>query len=140
MTGRLQGKAAFVTGGGAGIGRAIALAMVNEGAIVAVADIDRGAAERCAAEAENCTGGGAAIAFECDISHRSAVAEAVSSFVSTTGRLDVLVNNAVMFHYALFWSTCQKMSSDACSMSASLARCGRCKPPRRTSLPRAVVR
>ena len=101
MTGRLHGKAAFVTGGGAGIGRAIALAMVDEGAIVAVADIDGAAAHNCAAEAAGSTGGGSAIGFDCDISDRRAVEEAVASFVSTTGRLDVLVNNAVMFHYAL---------------------------------------
>ena len=95
MTGRLQGRKALVTGGGAGIGRAISLAMAAEGATVAVVDIDGAAARACAVEA-----GGSAIAYECDISRRQSVAAAVSSFVADTGRLDVLVNNAVMFHYA----------------------------------------
>ena len=95
MTGRLQGRAAFVTGGGAGIGRAISLAMAREGAIVAVVDIDADAAQSCAAEA-----GDASIGYQCDISDRQVVATAMSSFIAVTGRLDVLVNNTVMFHYA----------------------------------------
>ena len=70
--------------------------MAGEGATVAVADIDGVAARNCAAEA-----GGSAIAYDCDISNRQSVAAAMSSFVTDTGRLDVLVNNAVMFHYAL---------------------------------------
>ena len=96
MTGKLHGKAAFVTGGGAGIGRAISLAMAHEGATVAVVDIDGDAARSCAAEAD----GGTSIGYQCDISDRQAVAAAMASFVAGTGRLDVLVNNAVMFHYA----------------------------------------
>ncbi len=95
MTGRLEGRAAFVTGGGAGIGRAISLAMAAEGATVAVVDIDAAAAQACATEA-----GGASAGYQCDISDRQAVADAVERFVAATGRLDVLVNNAVMFHYA----------------------------------------
>lgn len=98
MTGRLQGKAAFVTGGGAGIGRAICLALAREGATVGVADIDDAAARRCADEASN--SGGAGLPYRCDVSDRQAVHDAVSAFVARTGRLDVLVNNAVMFHYA----------------------------------------
>ncbi len=100
MTGRLQGKAAFVTGGGAGIGRAISLALAAEGAVVAVADIDGSTARACATAASNLPDGGSGIAYECDVSDRKAVATAMSTFVAETGRLDVLVNNAVMFHYA----------------------------------------
>ncbi len=64
MTGRLQGKAAFVTGGGAGIGRAITLAMAAEGAAVAVVDIDSAAAQSCAAEASNAANGGSRYRLE----------------------------------------------------------------------------
>src|SRR6185437_4278642 len=52
----LQDKIVLVTGAGAGIGRATALAMAAEGAVVAAADIDRAGAERTAA---NCNEGGA---------------------------------------------------------------------------------
>jgi NAD(P)-dependent dehydrogenase (short-subunit alcohol dehydrogenase family) len=98
LTGRLEGKAAFVTGGGAGIGRGIALAIAREGATVAVVDIDLAAARDCASEAAS--GGGAAVAYQCDISDRESVNATMSAFVARSGRLDVLVNNAVMFHYA----------------------------------------
>lgn len=100
MTARLEGKAAFVTGGGAGIGRAISLAMAREGATIAVADIDGGAARSCAEEISKSAGSGAAFDYECDISDPQAVAAAMSNFVGSCGRLDILVNNAVMFHYA----------------------------------------
>jgi NAD(P)-dependent dehydrogenase (short-subunit alcohol dehydrogenase family) len=73
--------------------------MASEGATVGVVDIDAAAAQSCADEA-TFSGGGSAIAFECDISDRQAVNAAMSGFVDHAGRLDVLVNNAVMFHYA----------------------------------------
>jgi NAD(P)-dependent dehydrogenase (short-subunit alcohol dehydrogenase family) len=100
VTGKLHGKAAFVTGGGAGIGRAICLAMAREGATVGVADIDLTTATACATEVADSGGPGGAVALECDVSDRSAVHEAVAAFVAQAGHLDVLVNNAVMFHYA----------------------------------------
>ena len=90
---RLGGKAAFVTGAGAGIGRAIALALAREGAKVAVVDID---GERAKATAREASG----IAYTCDVSDRRAVFETVGKFVAEAGGLDILVNNAVYFHYA----------------------------------------
>ena len=90
-----------MTGGGAGIGRAICLAMAREGATVAVADIDLDSARACAADiAAAEPSSGTAFAYECDVSDRRAVHDAVSAFVADAGRLDILVNNAVMFHYA----------------------------------------
>jgi NAD(P)-dependent dehydrogenase (short-subunit alcohol dehydrogenase family) len=80
--GRLQGKAAFVTGAGAGIGRAIADALAREGATVARVDID------------------GKTPYQCDVSDRAAVFETMKRFVAETGGLDILVNNAVYFHYA----------------------------------------
>jgi NAD(P)-dependent dehydrogenase (short-subunit alcohol dehydrogenase family) len=100
VTARLQGQAAFVTGGGAGIGRAISLAMAREGAHVAIVDIDADSARDCASEISKSESAGTAFHYECDISDRQAVDATVSSFVDSTGRLDILVNNAVMFHYA----------------------------------------
>lgn len=78
----LKGKAAFVTGAGGGIGRAIAEAMEHEGARVARVDID------------------GKTPYQCDVSDRRAVFDTMKRFVAETGGLDILVNNAVYFHYA----------------------------------------
>jgi len=95
---RFAGKCAFVTGAGAGIGRGIALALAAEGATVAVVDIDETAA-RQAVEAIS-SGGGRGIALTCDVAVRAAVFAAMKRCVEEAGRLDILVNNAVYFHYA----------------------------------------
>jgi NAD(P)-dependent dehydrogenase (short-subunit alcohol dehydrogenase family) len=79
---KLKGKAAFVTGAAAGIGRAIADALEREGAAVARVDID------------------ASAPYRCDVADRKAVFEAMKRFVAAAGGLDILVNNAVYFHYA----------------------------------------
>lgn len=94
---RMKGKAAFVTGAGRGIGRAIALALAREGASVAVVDIEAEAARQTASEAN---GAGRGIPFVCDVADRRAVAEAIDAFAAQSGGLDVVVNNAVYFHYA----------------------------------------
>lgn len=91
---RMKGKAALVTGGGAGIGRAMVLAFAREGATVGVLDVDAKAAQATAKEAKG-------VPLVCDVSQRSAVFEAMKRFVGEAGGLDVLVNNAVYFHYAL---------------------------------------
>jgi NAD(P)-dependent dehydrogenase (short-subunit alcohol dehydrogenase family) len=90
---RLKGRSAFITGAGGGIGRAIALAMAREGAKVAVVDID---GERARSTAREASGS----AYECDVSERKAVFAAMQRFVAEAGGLDILVNNAVYFHYA----------------------------------------
>jgi 3-oxoacyl-[acyl-carrier protein] reductase len=86
---RLSGKVAAVTGGAAGIGRAICLRLAAEGARVAVVDLQPGPAQRVVAEA-----GGTGIAVEADVSDSAAMDAAVARIESELGSLDVLVNNA----------------------------------------------
>jgi meso-butanediol dehydrogenase / (S,S)-butanediol dehydrogenase / diacetyl reductase len=80
---RLDGKAAIVTGGGSGIGRAICRRFAADGASVVVADLAGGRAEEVAAEI-----GGRAV--QADVT----VAADVARMVAEAGRVDVLVNNA----------------------------------------------
>jgi NAD(P)-dependent dehydrogenase (short-subunit alcohol dehydrogenase family) len=89
---RFSAKVAVITGGGAGIGKATAVAFAQEGAAVVVADIDAKAAESVAAEI--IAAGGQAKAVQADVS-RSADAQRISAeAVEAFGGIDVLVNNA----------------------------------------------
>jgi NAD(P)-dependent dehydrogenase (short-subunit alcohol dehydrogenase family) len=94
----LQDKAVLVTGAGAGIGRATALAMAAEGAIVAAADIDLAAAERTAGQAAG--NSRRAIAIEADCGDVASIDAMVARAVTELGRLDVIVNNAGVTRYA----------------------------------------
>jgi NAD(P)-dependent dehydrogenase (short-subunit alcohol dehydrogenase family) len=84
----LQGKRTFVTGSGAGIGKAIAALFVERGAEVVVSDVNIDAAKRAADEI------GAAGVANCDVTDESQVQAAVQQAVELLGGLDVLVNNA----------------------------------------------
>lgn len=91
---RLAGKVALVTGGGGGIGGATAQALANEGAAVAVVDIDQQAGRVVVEGIER--SGGTAVALVADLAEEDQVAEAISATVSRFGRLDVLHNNAAL--------------------------------------------
>jgi 3-oxoacyl-[acyl-carrier protein] reductase len=90
--GRLDGRVAFVTGAGRGIGAATALRLAEEGAHVALADLDVAGCEQVAAEINK--SGSEAIALECNVADAAMVQNAVDSAASHFGRLDILVNNA----------------------------------------------
>ncbi|MFK0164075.1 SDR family oxidoreductase [Rhizobium sp. NPDC090279] len=85
----LSGKTALVTGGGSGIGAAVAAAFASKGAKVAVLDINVDMVKTKAAEI-----GGGAEAFVCDVSDPTSVNKAVSDVVSQFGGIDIAVNSA----------------------------------------------
>jgi 3-oxoacyl-[acyl-carrier protein] reductase len=90
--GRLEGKRAIVTGGGRGIGAAIARAFAAEGAAVAVVDRDEAPASAVAAEIE--AAGGVAMPIGSDVSTEDGVAAMLEEANARLERIDVLVNNA----------------------------------------------
>ncbi|WP_144183022.1 SDR family oxidoreductase [Elioraea rosea] len=89
MAGRLEGKVAWVTGAGSGIGRAAAVALAKEGAKVALTG-------RRAAPLEETAGmiGGGALAVPADLTDAAQVTAAVATVVDKLGRLDIVVSNA----------------------------------------------
>ncbi len=92
MPGRLDGKAAFITGAGMGIGRAAALRFAEEGARIVVADIDEKAGRETA---ESVTAaGGQAIAVTGDVALEADVQRMVDEGARRFGALHVLYNNA----------------------------------------------
>ena len=95
---RFDGSVAIVTGGSRGIGRACAIALAAEGALVVIADVDAERGERVAAD----VGG---IFVRCDVSRLADVEGLISSAVAAAGTLTILVNAAGINHKAGIWDT-----------------------------------
>ncbi len=91
---KLKNRVTLITGGGRGIGRAIALAYAREGARVAVAARSPAQVEAVAGEVRAL--GREALALTCDVTDAQSVRNAVASTVERWSRLDILVNNAGM--------------------------------------------
>jgi NAD(P)-dependent dehydrogenase (short-subunit alcohol dehydrogenase family) len=89
---RLSGKVAFITGGGTGIGRAIALAFAREGAQVAIAGRRTPPIE--AVMFEIASTGGKALAVGCDVANRASVEAALAQTAQHFSLINVIVNNA----------------------------------------------
>jgi 3-oxoacyl-[acyl-carrier protein] reductase len=87
---RLEGRIALVTGGGSGIGRAIARRFAEEGARVVVNDVKKDAAERVVGE----LGTAGALAVQADVADSAQVRAMFGEIERALGGLDVLVNNA----------------------------------------------
>jgi 3-hydroxybutyrate dehydrogenase len=90
---RLKDKICIVTGAASGIGHGIALRFASEGARVAIADLNREAAEAAAA-AINADAAGSAMALTMDVTSEEQVAAGVADVITAWGRVDVLVSNA----------------------------------------------
>jgi NAD(P)-dependent dehydrogenase (short-subunit alcohol dehydrogenase family) len=91
------GKVAVVTGGGSGIGRALALALAREGARVVVADVDEAGAAETARQAA--ASGAEALALRADVADREAVERLAETVFSRYGATHVLCNNAGVVVY-----------------------------------------
>jgi NAD(P)-dependent dehydrogenase (short-subunit alcohol dehydrogenase family) len=89
---QITGRVALVTGGGSGIGQALALGLAHQGASVAVADLWEARATEVAGEISR--SGASALAVECDVSDPSAVAEMHQRVSASLGEVSLLFANA----------------------------------------------
>ena len=91
---RLEGKAAIVTGGGRGIGKALATRLAQDGAAVAIADLQN--YDVAAAEIARATGA-RTLGLQVDVTSETDVERMVEQTMKVFGRIDILVNNAAYF-------------------------------------------
>ncbi|MEA4901140.1 SDR family NAD(P)-dependent oxidoreductase [Desulfitobacterium sp.] len=94
----LQGKTALITGGGTGIGRAIALMLGREGVNVAL-NYSRSAAEALQTQAEVQALGVRSKTYQANVASDCEVRKMVNNVISDFGQLDILINNAGMTHF-----------------------------------------
>jgi 3-hydroxybutyrate dehydrogenase len=89
---RLEGKVAFITGAASGIGKEIAREYAREGARIAIADLNKQAADAAASEIEKI--GSKAIGVAVDVTDEAQVEAAVQTTVRAFGTIDILISNA----------------------------------------------
>ena len=94
--GKLEGKVVVVTGAGRGIGRAISLALAAAGAKIAMLDIDDDVLHAAAAEVEAVGGSERVLPLVADVTIADDAKAAATNTLARFGRLDVLVNDAVV--------------------------------------------
>jgi 2-keto-3-deoxy-L-fuconate dehydrogenase len=92
----LSGKVALITGGGSGIGRAIAELFARQGAAVSILELNKDAAEEVVNVINSA--GGKAQAVVCNVAEQKEVADMFSSILKEKSRIDILVNCAGIAH------------------------------------------
>lgn len=99
----LQDKVAVITGGGSGIGKAIAKKFGEQGAAVCIIDLDQATASRTAEEIVSA--GGRAAPYPCNVGEQAQVTGAVDHIFRENGRVDILVNSAGISHVGTLETT-----------------------------------
>jgi 3-oxoacyl-[acyl-carrier protein] reductase len=89
--------AVLVTGAGRGLGRSVAAKLASCGATVGLLDIDAASCEAAAASIREA--GGRALVYSVDVADRSAFVAAAGRFAAELGRIDAVVNNAMLLRY-----------------------------------------
>ena len=102
----LKNKTAIVTGGGSGIGKAIAKLFAKQEAAVYILDFDEAGAAQTVAEITS--DGGKAQSYKCDVSNQSQVKQIINSIADAAGNLDILINNAGVAHVGNAESTSEE--------------------------------
>src|SRR5690242_8059388 len=99
----LSGSVAVITGGGSGIGRAIAKKFGQQGATVCVVELNQSAAEEAAKEITE--GGGRAKAFPCNVADQGQTVAVMNTIAREYGKTDILVNSAGISHIGTLETT-----------------------------------
>ncbi len=128
-SGRLSGKSAIVTGGGRGIGKAIAERFAREGAMVLIAEIDGSVGRETAAELSSL--GLPVAAAEVDVAEPEQVQALFARAAAEFGKLDVLINNAAIASFPfkanlselplVSWHTMMKKNLDSVLLASQAA-------------------
>lgn len=109
----LNGHSILITGAGRGLGRSMAEKLASCGAAIAVVDIDAAACESVAEAILK--RGGTAVAAPADVSDRTALLDVAARFARHSGRIDAVINNAMLLRYEpvenITESTLQRMVS-----------------------------